>query len=240
MSSHRGLRTDESEVPMQFPDTDGRPGSRWPALNHSTPQPPAWGPPPTTPPRHRPRRTIAILAVVLAALALLVAGVGLLATRATDREKAANPALFKEGDCVRPAEIKDRYRPAACSDSAAVGKVIAVVPGGFSAAVAPCPDPSDVVATSSLLQTVCVRNLRGPHPGDPGRGGGVLRPGDCIVDVDRYTIALDPEVACADPRAAFQVLARVAGTARCPTGTHEAIELRGSSLPKVCAKQHRG
>jgi hypothetical protein len=224
---------------MQPPDTDRRPGSRWPAPNHSTPQPPAWGPPPTTLRSHRPRRTIATLAVVLATLALLVAGVGLVATRATDRQKTANPALFKEGDCVRPAEIKDRYRPAACSDPAAVGKVIAIVPGGFAASVAPCPDPSDVVATSSFLQTVCVRNLRGPHPGDPGQGDGVLRPGDCIVDVDEYSMALDPEVACADISAAFQVLTRVAGTARCPSGTDKAIDLRGSSLPKVCTKRHR-
>jgi hypothetical protein len=225
---------------MQPPDTDGHSGSGWPVPSHSTPQPPAWGPlPPSTPRPRRPGRTMAVLAVVLAALVLLVAGVGLVATRATEREQAANPALFTEGACVRPADVEDRYRPAACSDPAAVGKVIAVVPGGFAPSAAPCPDPSDVVATSSFLQTVCVRNLRGPHPGDPGQGGGVLRPGDCVVDVDEYTMALDPEVACADTHAAYRVLARVPGAARCPSKTHKAIDLRGSSLPKVCARRHR-
>jgi hypothetical protein len=179
-----------------------------------------------------------ILAAVLVVLVGFVALVGLIATRAADREKAANPALFEEGGCVKSAGVQGRLEPAACSDPAAVGKVIGVVAGSFAPSAAPCPDATDVAGTSSYLQAVCVRNLQGPHPGDAGQGGGVLRPGDCIVDVDEYSFAPDPEVACAAAEAAYQVLAVVAETDRCVAGTQKVVEVKGSPRPKACAKRH--
>jgi hypothetical protein len=225
---------------MQPQDPDPRPGSTWPASATPTQHPPAWGPPQPAPAPHRPRRTLAILAVVVAALLTLVAMVGLVATRAAHRARAAHPALLEKGGCVKPAEVQDRFLPAACGDPAAEGRVIAVAAGGFaSLSAAPCPDDTDVAATSSYLQAVCIRNLRGRHPGDPGQGGGVLRTGDCIVDVDEYALAADPEVACSDSAAAYLVLARVAETARCPAGTHKVVDTRASPRPKVCTTRHR-
>jgi hypothetical protein len=175
----------------------------------------------------------------MAILVALVAVVGLVATRAADREKAANPALFTEGGCVKPAEVEDRFLPAACDDPAAEGKVIAVVAGGFAPSAIPCPEDTDIAGTSSYLQAVCVRNLRGPHPGDAGQGGGVLRSGDCIVDVDEYTFAPNPEVPCSDTDATYQVLVRVPEAARCPAGTSKVLTIKQASRPKVCGRYHR-
>jgi hypothetical protein len=225
---------------MQPQDPTPRPRSSWPTSVTPTQHPPAWGPPQPAPQPHRRRRTLAILAVVLAALVSLVGTVGLVVARAADRERAANPALFKEGGCVKPAEVRDRFLPAACSDPAAEGKVIAVVAGSFgSLSTAPCPDETDVAGTSAYLQAVCVRNLGGRHPGDAGQGGGILRAGDCILDVDAYAVAPDPEVACSDSEAAYRVLARVAKTGRCPAGTRKLVAIQASSRPKVCASPHR-
>jgi hypothetical protein len=225
---------------MQSQDPAPRPHSGWPPSATPTQHPPVWGPPQPAPRPHRRRRTLGILTVVLAALVALVGTVGLVATRAANRERAANSALFKEGGCVKPAEVQDRFLPATCSDPAAEGKVIAVVAGSFgSLSVAPCPDDTDVAGTSAYLQAVCVRNLRGRHPGDAGQGGGVLRAGDCIVDVDAYAAAPDPEVACSDSEATYRVLARVAKTGRCPAGTRKVLAIQASSRPKVCASPHR-
>ena len=92
--------------------------------------------------------------------------------------------------------------------------------GGFaSLSAAPCPDDTDVAGASSYLQAVCVRNLRGRHPGDVGQGGGVLRAGDCIVGP-------------------YLVLARIAETTRCPAGTHKVVDVKASPRPKVCTVRH--
>lgn len=48
-----------------------------------------------------------------------------------------------------------------------------------------CPRDSDGwLDTPAGTQTACLRNLAGPHPGDAGKGGGVLRVGDCTLIQD--------------------------------------------------------
>jgi len=168
--------------------------------------PSGWGPPtaPTGPRGNSPPWVIVLAAGV--ALAALLAVVGFTGSRAADRRQAAIPALFQEGSCVRSVQLPGRLEPAACDDPAAAGRVIGVVAGGFAARL--CPDETDLAGTSQFAQTLCVRRRHGPHPGDAGQGGGVLRVGDCVVDVDRVGLGPVPEVACADPKAAYQVAAR--------------------------------
>jgi hypothetical protein len=172
-----------------------------------------------------------VLAVGLALVALL-AVVGLAASRAAGRQQVAAPALVQEGGCVRSAALPGRLEPAACDDPAAVGRVIGAVAGGFAARL--CPDGTDLAGTSRLAQAICVRHRHGPHPGDAGQGGAVLRVGDCVIDVDRVGLGPVPEVACADPKAAYQVAARAVHKVRCPNGTSRLLEIQQTPRPKAC------
>lgn len=43
-----------------------------------------------------------------------------------------------------------------------------------------CPSRTDGIVDAPAGGQVCVRNLTAPHPADPGKGGGILRVGDCI------------------------------------------------------------
>jgi hypothetical protein len=178
----------------------------------------------------RPPRVI-VLAVGLALVAL-VAAVGLAASRAAGRRQIATAPLVQEGGCVRSAALPGRLEPAACDDPAAAGRVIGVVAGGFAARL--CPDDTDLAGTSQLAQTLCVRLRYGPHPGDAGQGGGVLRVGDCVGDVDRVGLGPVPEVVCAEPKAAYQVAARAVHKVRCLNGTSRLLEIQQTPRPKAC------
>jgi len=204
------------------------------------PQATAWGPPPPPSAPRRSGRAWAIIAAALVVLLLVTAAIGVAVTRASKRQEAEQPALFEAGGCVKPDPAqRDNYLPATCDDPAAVGRITKKLAQSWSPSP-DCPDDTDLVGTSQLLQTLCVRNLRGPHPGDPGRGGGVLRVGDCVIDPERFSFAPDPEVACADRDAAYRVIARVAKAARCPAGTDKVLDLRQPPRPKVCAGRRAG
>jgi hypothetical protein len=162
----------------------------------------------------------------------------LAASRAVDRRQVTTSALVQEGGCVRSAALPGRFEPAACDDPAAVGRVIGVVAGGSAARL--CSDDTDLAGTSRLAQTICVRHRHGPHPGDIGQGGGGLRVGDCVVDVDRVGLAPVPEVACDDLRAVYQVAARVGRKVRCPDGTSRLLDLQQTPRPKGCLSRLQG
>ncbi|GIH91487.1 hypothetical protein ACFFMN_30450 [Planobispora siamensis] len=72
-------------------------------------------------------------------------------------------------------------------------------------------------------RTACVRNLRGPHPGDPGRGGGVLRAGDCLT-------LREGERPCSAKDWYGKVLAVVERSSACPRRSLDAIALDGRAV----------
>ncbi|MFG1965861.1 hypothetical protein [Nonomuraea sp. NPDC049028] len=64
-----------------------------------------------------------------------------------------------------------------------------------------CPKDTDgMLDTPTGLEpprTVCLRNRRAPHPGDVGKGGGILRVGDCTLIEDEPVVSVE-ERACYD------------------------------------------
>ncbi|MEV6157858.1 hypothetical protein AB0L53_46725 [Nonomuraea sp. NPDC052129] len=63
-----------------------------------------------------------------------------------------------------------------------------------------CPKDSDGLLDTPAGQeprTACLRNRRAPHPGDVGKGGGLLRVGDCTLIEDDPVVTVE-ERACYD------------------------------------------
>jgi hypothetical protein len=87
-------------------------------------------------------------------------------------------------------EQRKQYSTIDCSDARALSKItamgVAIRVGERRPADDGCPADSDAALliqniVPSAGQVVCVRLLKGPHPGDPGGGGGKLVAGDCVV-----------------------------------------------------------
>ncbi|GAA3062145.1 hypothetical protein GCM10020000_51780 [Streptomyces olivoverticillatus] len=112
-----------------------------------------------------------------------------------------------------------------------------------------CPDETDFVLHITAVDAgtserdsppegyACMRNLRPPHPGDPGRGGGPLTvAGDC-VRTERHGVV--KEVAC-DGTGAHAPEYRVEVAARtrddCPPDTDLYVQL-GGEAPVGCARR---
>ncbi|MGQ7750143.1 hypothetical protein ACUN29_16850 [Streptomyces sp. WC2508] len=104
--------------------------------------------------------------------------------------------FLAEGECAAAEpDRKDVYREVPCKDPEAVAKVVDRAdigyPDPFEATA--CSDNTDfavnVPVSMALLENrpvsgegyACMRNLKGPHPGDPGGGGGPrIQVGDCV------------------------------------------------------------
>ena len=150
--------------------------------------PPPGGPPPGPPgPRQR-RRAKIIVGIALPVLAGLTIAVIALSPGAS-----APTGEWKAGQCVTPAgRVGDQegaiFRRTGCDAKAAAAKVTKMTVSGISDAQVPCPEDTDTIVKveqEHLDRTgdfACVRNLKAPHPGDVGQGGGLFRPGDCILD----------------------------------------------------------
>ncbi|MEE1807608.1 hypothetical protein [Streptomyces sp. BE133] len=119
--------------------------------------------------------------------------------------------FLAEGECAaaEPGQ-KDIYREVPCDDPKAVAKVIDRADIGF-------PDPFEATACSdnadfavnapvsiAILEDkpvsgegyACMRNLKAPHPGDPGGGGGPrIEVGDCVHSTAKDGSSVS-EVAC--------------------------------------------
>jgi hypothetical protein len=85
---------------------------------------------------------------------------------------------------------------------------------GTSARPADCPASTDEVARSGddATTAACVRRLKDDHPGDAGKGGGVVRAGDCWSETG------PGEVACAGGAWTAKVVGRAAQKDQCPAG----------------------
>jgi hypothetical protein len=123
------------------------------------------------------------------------------------------------------------FHQVSCDDPAAVARVTVRRATG-SAASPDCPDTTDFVLSISGTSAAqasaapdaqgyaCLRDLRPPHPGDPGMGGGPNTiVGDCV-----YTEGPDEaeETACngsGKHPPQYKVVAVVTGRADCPHAT---------------------
>lgn len=115
--------------------------------------------------------------------------------------------LWSPGACV--SRTGSRYDLTPCNGG--VAEVLAVTDRA-------CPPDSDDVLRVGGSRTACVRNFLDPHPGEPGGGGGVVRPGDCV--------ALDGgERPCASSGWYGRAVAVVGHAQDCPHGTLDALSL---------------
>ncbi|SDS55519.1 hypothetical protein [Actinoplanes derwentensis] len=168
------------------------------------------------------------LAVLLAAL---VGGCSGGSPRVARTPSPADDGL-NTSDCVAPQNASaggGSWQEVACEDPAAVAEVIQVdgVGGGVAGAMAEpdCPEGTDHALRGTdfgLLQQkvtwsfVCARNLKPPHPGDPGEGGGPgIVEGDCVRVTEG--LANVEEVPCdGQPKATHRVTIII--QAICPPG----------------------
>jgi hypothetical protein len=65
-----------------------------------------------------------------------------------------------------------------CASADAASEIIKVV--GEGRGPRDCPTSTDGIVRVPTGGSVCLRNRAGPHPSVPGKGGGILRVGDCI------------------------------------------------------------
>jgi hypothetical protein len=170
-------------------------------------------------------------AVAIAAGTL--AFIGLLALWASGRDEPkplANCATVANG----------RATPVDCSSAGAQSRLLATMLFDGSA-VGSCPLVADdiVPMVDSVTDYACLQRLRPPHPGDPGRGGGVLRAGDCVADP-----AAGPpgqEAPCRSARNWATVSATAANPAHCPSPAVDYLTRPSDSLkPIVCLTRGPG
>ena len=153
------------------------------------------------------------------------------ASTADTTENAGDDGPYEIDDCAGPDPSRgaDAFRQFACDDAGATVKVIALQPASFGVTEPDCPPGTDQSitvetygegsASGSPSQTLCVRNLSGDHPGDPGMGGGQLVEQDCIAAGESAG-----EVPCGP--GALRVLAFANSTTECPPETTDPVELQ--------------
>lgn len=173
------------------------------------------------------------LAKALAILAGVVGFVGVLALWASAREE---PTPL--GRC---AVVKDdRVTRVACSSAEARARLLEITAFDGSGA-RPCPPLTDdiVPMVDAVTEYGCLRRLAPPHPSDPGRGGGILRVGDCVVDPD--TGPPGQEAPCGSGRDWATVAALAASPARCaPPAVDFTTRPADSPAPIVCLARGPG
>ena len=212
-------------------------------------QPPSPVPPmgaPAPPPRAK-RPPLIVLAVAGLAVVLVVGVVGFAMFQAAG-DRLTGP--LKAEQCVDTSFGKDAGNkiPAStrvkCDGSEAKGTVLKVTGEGratpfrFGSAPEPdCPEGTDGVANvtvetdSEQYYEACVRNIEGPHPGDPGAGGALLAVGDCVSG---GSIGVGgKEVPCSGSKWYGKVIARAATEQSCPAKTLETMKLRSWSGGKI-------
>jgi hypothetical protein len=196
------------------------------------------------------RPTLILLAGVLPAVLLaitLTVNLAIFLARAEDRghtstltttsvKPSASPTAREPGaeDCA--AKEGGHFILASCS--APSMKVLAAADYTADAAEV-CPDPTDEFGHTRSNDVLCLQHLSNDHPGAAGRGGGVLRAGDCLGDVDVNGFT---EVACGGPKAFHKIVALTPEAKYCPAGSVRALERSQAPGPKavVCGADAGG
>jgi hypothetical protein len=229
----------------QVPDQPGR-------------QEPQFGPPPPQgppePPRSR-RPPWWIVAAIGVGVLLVVSLVGFVLL---ERRPSTVSGPVKAGQCVGtrfemgPGNAVPVVR-VHCKDVLAKAKIVKMTREGRRSSFEPnagpapdCPDGADGAARVSAKAgdahywESCVRNLKGPHPGDPGAGGAMISNGDCVGSAASGSGREKP---CADTDWYGKVIARAASATSCPSPrTLETLTLQsfsGGSIqrPVLCLGQ---
>jgi hypothetical protein len=146
--------------------------------------------------------------------------------RRDDPAPPATAVAIGVGGCVAEPG-PDLLQPVGCDAAGAFAKVSAVV---GDQAGAECPAATDTVATSAG-RLLCLLNLRAPHPGTAGGGGGIIRPGDCVGNPGT---GRTEELVCAGGAYYARVLARVDHSSQCKPPAAEALRLQVATREVAC------
>ncbi|MEY9968659.1 hypothetical protein ABIA33_006743 [Streptacidiphilus sp. MAP12-16] len=159
---------------------------------------------------------------------------------------AGTSTFFPVGACAghRPGTADGVYQQVPCTDSGALAIVVKRMAVGASAVS--CPSGTDFVLDLSTVHKTsgsahqdrrpagiaCLRNLRPPHPGDPGGGGGIdIVVGDCMYGSGSGVVQ---ETACDGSGAhppVYLIVALVARDRDCPPGTAVFITVHNPGFP---------
>lgn len=220
-----------------------------------------------------------VLAIVVTVGGLATAGVVRWALTPDDPKPSTQPPVaFTVGGCVRLAtqpsvihSVPDgpalrapaEYAAVRCGDRAAYAKITKMgagtaVPslnGDATLEKLGCVIDTDEVAQVKGPyglpgQLACLRKLKAPHPGDPGQGGGLVRTGDCVQVVARYTDNVH-EAACTNKDwikdgANFgkewfgQIVGRASSPRGCKKPAIYTITLRRGRSPVLCIAKNGG
>lgn len=200
--------------------------------------------PPYGPPRRNNRARVIIAITAPVVIVLLIVIVNLLP------DTSAPTGEWKAGQCVTPAgHVGDQegksFRRVGCDASDAEAKITKMTSAGLTG-MEPTDCPEDTDAMVKVEQTghldltnnvACIRNIKAPHPGDVGQGGGLFRAGDCISDPEA-TSSLK-EVPCSESH--WGTVVRWADSAEsCPQGAgYNAVRTLGGSKA-LCVRQATG
>jgi len=199
-------------------------------------------------PTRRPLVGFAVVAAVVVALAVVGGSVALVvgvsgrtspeAVAATPTKGSPSPApkLPVVGGCAD--RVDGRHHGVPCTSQDAEVHLLAMLATTESVeqqglTTQACPAATDEGAVERVdgrLVVLCVRYLSGEHPGDPGRGGGALRVGDCVPPDNELAL----EISCADKEAAHRVVARVKARQQCPRVAFRWRDIQTSATPVLC------
>jgi hypothetical protein len=166
---------------------------------------------------------------------------------AVSPDTSAPTGEWKAGQCVTPGgttgdQTNTTFTRTGCDASKAAAKITKMTSGGFNLATPECPEDTDAMVSVSgsggsikLADNVaCIRNLKAPHPGDAGQGGGQFRAGDCLQDPE--TDSTLNEVPCASPHWAT-VTRWSEDAASCPKGgSNDAVPML-TSHKALCVRR---
>jgi hypothetical protein len=195
---------------------------------------PPYGYPPA--PRQQRRRPKVIIGIAVPVV------VGLfIAARALSPGTSTPTGDWKAGQCVSPeGRIGDQagkaFHRTGCDATEAKAKITKMTSVILSGSPTNCPEDTDAMVSVDQSgshsinvghEVACIRNLRAPHPGDVGQGGGLFRAGDCILDPGQSSSL--KETPCASPHWAT-VVQWAANSASCPKGgSYDAVPILASS-----------
>ncbi|GLY74654.1 hypothetical protein [Actinoallomurus iriomotensis] len=227
--------------PGAYQGPPGPPGFPGPQAPWAGPGAPPYGMPPRR--NKRARIIVAVAAPVVILLLIVVANL-LPNTSAPTGE-------WKAGQCVSPAgQVGDQegkaFHRVGCDASDAAAKITKMTSAGLTGLEpTDCPDDTDAMVKVDqsgghldLTHNVaCIRNIKAPHPGDVGQGGGLFRAGDCISDPAASSSL--KEVPCAQSH--WGTVVRWADSASaCPQGAdYDAVRTLGGSRA-LCVRRASG
>ena len=147
-------------------------------------------------------------------------------------------------------EQSKEYQPVSCSDPRAIARITSLgaqIPASRPIEDSGCPDDTDMavrtkttgLGATSDSQVYCLRNLKAPHPGDPGGGGGGLVVDDCVyVASSNSNRPLNDEVEELPCAGGFfaKVAAKTHDKTGCPADTLSRVP-DGSSGDVLCLSQ---